>query len=62
LDLRRADCSVVDADFINVGSESFALFDRNTGAVTQQSIVSGLVTGVKNGLAAPNSRAKPGGP
>jgi endoglucanase len=44
------------------GSESFALFDRNTGAVTQQSIVSGLVTGVKNGLAAPNSWAKPGSP
>jgi endoglucanase len=44
------------------GSESFALFNRNTGAVTQPSIVSGLVTGVKNGLAAPNSWAKPGSP
>ena len=43
-------------------SESFALFNRNTGAVTQQSIVSGLMTGVKNGLAAPNSWAKPGSP
>jgi len=44
------------------GSESFALFDRNTGAVTQPSIVSGLMTGVKNGLAAPNSWAKAGNP
>jgi endoglucanase len=44
------------------GSQSFALFDRNSGAVTQQSIVSGLMTGVKNGLAAPNSWAKPGSP
>jgi hypothetical protein len=44
------------------GSESFARFDRNTGAVTQQSIISGLMTGVKNGLAAPNSWAKPGSP
>ena len=44
------------------GNESFALFNRNTGAVTQSSIVSGLMTGVKNGLAAPNSWAKPGSP
>ena len=44
------------------GSESFALFNRNTGAVTQTGIVSGLMTGVKNGLAAPNSWAKPGSP
>ena len=44
------------------GSESFSLFDRNTGAVTQPSIVSGLMTGVKNGLAAPSSWAKPGSP
>ena len=44
------------------GSQSFALFNRNTGAVTQPSIVSGLMTGVKNGLAAPNSWAKPGSP
>jgi len=41
------------------GSESFSLFDRNTGAVTRPTIVSGLMTGVKNGLAAPNSWAKP---
>ncbi len=39
------------------GSESFSLFDRNSGAVTQQAIVSGLMTGVKNGLAAPNTWA-----
>jgi hypothetical protein len=44
------------------GSESFALFNRNTGAVTQPSIVSGLMTGVKNGLASPNSWAKPSSP
>ena len=39
------------------GSESFSLFDRNSGAVTQQAIVSGLMTGAKNGLAAPNTWA-----
>jgi hypothetical protein len=39
------------------GSESFSLFDRNSGAVTQQAIISGLMTGVKNGLAAPNTWA-----
>jgi endoglucanase len=39
------------------GNESFALFDRNSGAVTQQAIVSGLMTGVKNGMAAPNTWA-----
>jgi endoglucanase len=44
------------------GSESFALFNRSSGAVTQTSIVSGLMTGVKNGLAAPNAWAKPGSP
>lgn len=44
------------------GSESFALFNRNTGAVTQPSIVSGLMAGVRNGLAAPNTWAKPGSP
>jgi aryl-phospho-beta-D-glucosidase BglC (GH1 family) len=44
------------------GSESFAIFNRNTGAVTQPSIVSGLITGVKNGLASPNSWAKPSSP
>jgi hypothetical protein len=39
------------------GSESFSLFDRNAGAVTQQSIVRGIMKGVKNGLAAPNAWA-----
>jgi endoglucanase len=39
------------------GNESFALFDRNSGAVTQQAIVSGIMTGVKNGLVAPNTWA-----
>jgi len=39
------------------GTSSFALFDRSTGAVTQPSIVTGIMTGVKNGLAAPNSWA-----
>jgi len=39
------------------GSSSFSLFDRTTGAVTQPSIVSGIMTGVKDGLAAPNSWA-----
>jgi len=39
------------------GNESFSLFDRNSGAVTQQAIVSGLMTGAKNGLAAPNTWA-----
>ena len=39
------------------GSESFALFDRNSGAVTQSAIVNGLMTGVKNGLASPNNWA-----
>jgi endoglucanase len=44
------------------GSESFSLFDRNSGQVTRPTIVSGLMSGVKNGLAAPNSWAKPGSP
>jgi endoglucanase len=39
------------------GSESFSLFNRNSGAVTQSTIVSGIMTGVKNGLAAPNTWA-----
>lgn len=44
------------------GSQSFSLFDRNSGAVTQQTIVSGIMTGVKNGLVAPNTWAKAGSP
>jgi endoglucanase len=39
------------------GTGSFALFDRNTGTVTQPTIVSGIMAGVKNGLAAPNTWA-----
>ncbi len=39
------------------GTSSFSLFDRNTGAVTQQTIVSGIMTGVKNGLASANNWA-----
>src|SRR4029077_8367489 len=34
------------------GSGSYALFDRNSGAVTQPEIVNGIMTGVQNGLAA----------
>jgi aryl-phospho-beta-D-glucosidase BglC (GH1 family) len=41
------------------GSGSFALFNRSTGAQTYPTIISGLMTGVKNGLAAPNSWATP---
>ena len=39
------------------GSGSYALFDRNSGAVTQPEIVNGIMTGVGNGLAAPNNWA-----
>lgn len=39
------------------GSESFALFDRNSGAVTQSAIVEGLMTGVRNGLQSPDNWA-----
>jgi endoglucanase len=41
------------------GSGSFALFDRKTGAQTFPTIVSSMMTGVKNGLAAPNTWAMP---
>ena len=44
------------------GNESFAIFNRDTGAATQSTIVNGIITGVKNGLAAPNTWAKPGSP
>jgi endoglucanase len=44
------------------GSGSYALFDRTSGAETQPTIVSGIMTGVKNGLAAPNSWATPANP
>ncbi|MBN1605945.1 MAG: glycoside hydrolase family 5 protein [Polyangiaceae bacterium] len=39
------------------GNESFSLFNRNTGDVTQSAIVSGIMTGVKDGLASPNNWA-----
>jgi endoglucanase len=39
------------------GTSSFSLFDRTTGAVSQPEIMKGLMTGVSNGLAAPNSWA-----
>ncbi len=39
------------------GSQSFSLFDRNSGAINQASIVSGIMTGVKNGLASTNNWA-----
>ena len=39
------------------GSGSFALFNRSSGAVTQSSIVNGIMTGVKNGLASQNNWA-----
>lgn len=44
------------------GSQSFSLFDRNSGAQSQPSIVSAIMTGVKNGLAAPNTWATPSNP
>jgi endoglucanase len=44
------------------GNESFSLFDRSSGAVTQSAIVTGIMTGVKNGLAAPNTWAVPANP
>jgi endoglucanase len=39
------------------GNGSFALFDRKTYAQTYPTIVSGLMTGVQNGLAMPNNWA-----
>jgi endoglucanase len=44
------------------GNESFSLFNRSTGAVTQSAIVNGIMTGVKNGLAAPSTWATPNDP
>jgi endoglucanase len=41
------------------GSGSYALFDRSSGAVTQPNIVNGIMTGVQNGLAAPDNWATP---
>jgi len=39
------------------GSSSFSLFDRNSGAISRPTIVTGLMTGVKNGLASANNWA-----
>ncbi len=39
------------------GSGSFALFNRNSGAATYPTIVSGIMTGVTNGLKMPNNWA-----
>jgi endoglucanase len=39
------------------GSGSYALFNRNSGAETYPTIVSGMMTGVTNGLKAPNNWA-----
>src|SRR6185312_4466756 len=44
------------------GSQSFAIFDRTSGSQTQPTIVSGIMTGVKNGLAAPNDWATQANP
>jgi endoglucanase len=39
------------------GNGSFAIFDRTSGVQTYPTIVSGIMTGVKNGQAAPNTWA-----
>jgi endoglucanase len=44
------------------GTSSFSLFDRSSGAQSQATIVSGIMTGVANGLAAPNKWATPTNP
>jgi endoglucanase len=41
------------------GSGSYSLFNRNSGAVTQAQIVNGIMTGVRNGLAASGTWATP---
>jgi endoglucanase len=41
------------------GSGSYALFNRSSGAVTQPTIVNGIMTGVQNGLASPDNWATP---
>jgi endoglucanase len=40
------------------GKESFSLFDRNSGAQSNASIISAIMTGVKNGQTSPNNWAK----
>jgi endoglucanase len=44
------------------GTGSFTLFDRNSGAQTYPTIVSGMMTGVSNGLKSPNNWATPANP
>jgi hypothetical protein len=44
------------------GSGSFAIFNRSSGAQTEPTIVSGTMTGVKNGLTAANNWATPANP
>jgi endoglucanase len=44
------------------GSGSYALFNRTSGAQTQPTIITGIMTGVKNGLAAPNTWATQANP
>ena len=39
------------------GSGSFSLFNRSTGTVSQPEIVNAIMTGVRNGLAGPNTWA-----
>jgi endoglucanase len=44
------------------GSGSYALFNRTSGAQTQPTIVSGIMTGVQNGEASPNNWATAANP
>ena len=44
------------------GSGSYAIFNRTTGAQTYPTIITGIMTGVANGQAAPNSWATPANP
>jgi endoglucanase len=39
------------------GNGSYAIFNRTTGAITQPTIVTGIVTGAQKGLATPNTYA-----
>jgi hypothetical protein len=39
------------------GTGSYALFNRTTGAETEPTIISGIMTGVKKGQAAPDTWA-----
>ena len=39
------------------GTGSYAIFNRTTGAITEPTIVTGIVTGAKQGLATPNTYA-----